>query len=72
MDPDRELVVHFFRDPKSLMRMPYVFINHWHSSKEGLPTDIKSKRRVSLQRSILIWDKLISDGWSVVEIHLKY
>ena len=58
----------FIRDPKSLMRMPNVITQLWHSNKGGIPTTLKNIRTMNLDGSIETWNELLNNGWELAEI----
>jgi len=67
MNPEKKRVMFFIRDPKSLMRMPKVITQLWHSTSEGIPTQIKNTRTMELEDANETWFELLSNGWQVVE-----
>ena len=68
VNPKKELMLLFIRDPKSLMRMPNVITQLWHSNKDGTPTTLKNIRTMNLEGSIETWNELLSNGWELTEI----
>ena len=58
----------FIRDPKSLMRMPNVITQLWHSNKDGIPTTLKNIRTMNLESSIETWNELLNNCWELAEI----
>ena len=68
INPEKELMLLFIRDPKSLMRMPNVITQHWHSNKDGTPTTLKNIRTMNLEGSIETWNELLSNGWELAEL----
>ena len=67
INPEKKLVLFFIRDPKSLMRMPNVITQLWHSTAEGIPTRLKNTRKVDLASAVETWNELLSNGWKLVE-----
>ena len=67
MNPEKKRVMFFIRDPKSLMRMPKVITQLWHSTSEGIPTQIKNTRTMALEDANETWFELLSNGWELVE-----
>ena len=68
INPEKELMLLFIRDPKSLMRMPNVITQLWHSNKDGIPTTLKNIRTMNLEGSIETWNELLNNGWEFAEI----
>ena len=57
----------FIRDPKSLMKVPKVITQLWHSTQEGIPTRIKNTRTMELEDALETWNELLNNGWELVE-----
>ena len=68
INPGKELMLLFVRDPKSLIRMPNVITQLWHSNKDGIPTTLKNIRTMNLEGSIETWNELLNNGWELAEI----
>ena len=68
INPEKELMLLFIRDPKSLMRMPNVITQLWHSNKDGIPTTLKNIRTMNPEGSIETWNELLNNGWELAEI----
>ena len=68
VNPEKELMLLFIRDPKSLMRIPNVITQLWHSNKDGVPTTLKNIRTMNLEGSIETWNELLNNGWELAEI----
>ncbi len=68
VNPEKELMLLFIRDPKSLMRMPNIITQLWHSNKGGIPTTLKNIRTMNLEDSIETWNELLNNGWELAEI----
>ena len=68
INPEKDLMLLFIRDPKSLMRMPNVITQLWHSNKDGIPTTLKNIRTMNLEGSIETWNELLNNGWELAEI----
>ena len=65
--PERKRVLFFIHEPKSLMRMPKVITQLWHSTAEGIPTLMKNARTIELENSVETWNELLNNGWEFVE-----
>ena len=39
----------------------------WHSTSEGIPTQIKNTRTMALEDANETWFELLSNGWELVE-----
>ena len=65
--PERKRVLFFIRDPKSLMKVPKVITQLWHSTQEGIPTRIKNTRTMELEDALETWNELLNNGWELVE-----
>ena len=68
INPEKELMLLFIRDTKSLMRMPNVITQLWHSNKDGIPTTMNNIRTMNLEGSIETWNELLNNGWELAEI----
>ncbi len=62
------LALFFFRDPKSLKRLPRVLTQLWYADN-GMPTRLKNIRRLDLSSAIDAWNDLLSNGWIIVDYH---
>ena len=65
--PERKRVLFFIRDPQSLMRMTKVITQLWYSTAEGMPTRMKNTRTMELEDAVETWNKLLNNGWELVE-----
>ena len=65
---EKGLMLLLIRDPMSLMRMPNVTTQLWHSNKDGIPTALKNIRTMSLKGAMETWNELLSNGWELTEI----
>ena len=71
INPEKKLVLFFIRDPKSLMRLPNVITQLWHSTEEGIPTQLKNTRKLDLASAIETWNELLNNGWSLVDYEIN-
>ena len=71
ISPERDFVLFFIRDPKSLMRMPNVITQLWYSSKDGTPKNLKNTRKMDLDSALETWNELLSNGWKLVEYQVN-
>ncbi len=67
INPEKKLVLFFIRNPKSLIRIPKVITQLWHSNEDGIPTTFKNTRTMDLEGAIETWNELLSNGWELVE-----
>jgi hypothetical protein len=63
IDANHSWRVRFQREQKSLLRQPYVFVDHWRRMPNGQPALLKSRRPVRLEDAIHLWKQLLSYGW---------
>ncbi len=57
INQEKELVLIFIRDPMSLMSMPKVITQRWHSTQDGVPITVKNKRTMDLESAIEAWNE---------------
>ena len=69
--PARNFCLFFIRDPKSAMGFPTVFTQLWYCTEQGIPTKLKSTRRLDYLSSYETWNELISNGWKLIEHQLN-
>tara|TARA_B100001250_G_C19037276_1_gene460068 strand:+ start:152 stop:406 length:255 start_codon:yes stop_codon:yes gene_type:complete len=67
IDPSGKCLLLFRKDPKSLQRLPKVFMDKWDTTPMRSPSIFRNRREVSLEPAIETWDELTSNGWRKVD-----
>ena len=67
INPEKNLLLCFIRDPKSLMRNPKVITKLWFSSLELRPIKLKNIRLLDLNGAVETWNELLENGWESID-----
>ncbi len=67
IDPNGKWLLLFHKDPMSLQRSPFFYMDKWDVSPKGTPTTFINRRKVLLEPTIETWNELIQNGWKRLE-----
>ena len=67
VSPSRDLCMFFIHDQKSLLSCSSVMTQLWNCTKKGIPTKLKTSRRLDYKNALETWHELQSDGWQLIE-----
>ncbi len=63
ISPEGEWCYQFHRDPKSWKRYPIVLVDKWKTRNDGIPSQMKSRRKLPLDEALELCGHMILDGW---------
>ncbi len=63
IEPSKKWLLLFHKDPKSLKRIPHIFVDKWEASSDGTPLRFINSRKVKLEAAIETWNELLDNGW---------
>tara|TARA_Y100001968_G_C19353606_1_gene716008 strand:+ start:1100 stop:1348 length:249 start_codon:yes stop_codon:yes gene_type:complete len=67
IDPNNKWLLLFHKDPMSLQRLSFIYIDKWDVSPVRTPNTFINRRKVNIEPAIETWNELIQKGWKRIE-----
>ena len=71
ISPEGNWCYRFHRDPNSLQRYPFVFVDKWMTLPDGLPTSMTKRSKMPLDEALEMCGNMLLSGWKKLENHYK-
>ena len=67
LSPDGKKLLHFLKDPMSMMRLPSFYSDLWNVSPVGTPNQFINRRKAGLGATLETWMELVENGWTRID-----
>ncbi len=63
ISPEGNLCYRFYRDKKSWQKNPFIYVDKWITTSNGLPSQLKVRKKMPLDDALELCGQMLLEGW---------